>query len=170
MPQTWEDPGHKNDECGGVYGDNDPVDVVEISSKTMEMGGVYEVKCIGTYAMIDDGELDWKVIAINTGDPLADKINDVEDVERCAAASRSCAAATCTWLSLFRWRLISAGMHCCFAAVHCGSAQSLIISAAKRLLHKQFRVQRNARRAREGYGVVPRLQDARRQATECIRL
>ncbi len=34
--------------------------------------------------MIDDGELDWKVIAISVDDPLADKLNDVEDVERCA--------------------------------------------------------------------------------------
>ena len=59
------------------------MDVVEISSTQLKMGGVYPVKCVGVYAMIDDGELDWKVIAINTADPLADKINDVEDVERC---------------------------------------------------------------------------------------
>ncbi len=32
--------------------------------------------------MIDDGELDWKVIAIRADDPLAEKLNDVEDVER----------------------------------------------------------------------------------------
>ena len=86
LPQTWEDPSEKNDECGGVFGDNDPVDVVEISSSKLEMGGVYSVKCVGVYAMIDDGELDWKVIAIRSDDELASKINDVEDVERCAPA------------------------------------------------------------------------------------
>ena len=43
-----------------------------------------QVKPLGVYAMIDDGELDWKIIAISTADPLADKLNDVEDVERCA--------------------------------------------------------------------------------------
>jgi inorganic pyrophosphatase len=32
--------------------------------------------------MIDDGELDWKVICIRADDPMADKLNDVEDVER----------------------------------------------------------------------------------------
>ena len=32
--------------------------------------------------MIDDGELDWKVIAISTNDPKAADINDVEDVEK----------------------------------------------------------------------------------------
>jgi inorganic pyrophosphatase len=42
-------------------GDNDPVDVVEIGSRALEQGGVYPVKPLGVYAMIDDGELDWKV-------------------------------------------------------------------------------------------------------------
>ncbi len=32
--------------------------------------------------MIDDGELDWKVIAINSQDPLFDQLNDIDDVER----------------------------------------------------------------------------------------
>ena len=32
--------------------------------------------------MIDDGELDWKVIAINTADEHADSINDVGDIEK----------------------------------------------------------------------------------------
>jgi len=82
LPQTWEDPGHKNEEAGGVFGDNDPVDVVEIGSSRLQMGGIYQVKPLGVFAMIDDGELDWKIIAINVEDPLADKLNDVEDVER----------------------------------------------------------------------------------------
>merc|ERR1719277_450106 len=30
--------------------------------------------------MIDDGELDWKVIAISTSDPLASDLNDIDDV------------------------------------------------------------------------------------------
>lgn len=62
------------------------MDVVEISSAQLEMRGVYAVKCVGAYAMIDDGELDWNVIAINTANPLAEKIHDVEDVERCIRA------------------------------------------------------------------------------------
>ena len=32
LPQTWEDPKEKNEECGGIFGDNDPVDVVEIGA------------------------------------------------------------------------------------------------------------------------------------------
>jgi inorganic pyrophosphatase len=45
-----------------AQGDNDPVDVVEIGSRTLEHGGVYPVKPLGVFAMIDDGELDWKVL------------------------------------------------------------------------------------------------------------
>ena len=37
--------------------------------------------------MIDDGELDWKVIAISEDDPKAASVNDFEDVERWAAAA-----------------------------------------------------------------------------------
>nr|BAU61628.1 vacuolar soluble pyrophosphatase [Parachlorella kessleri] len=81
LPQTWEDPAHTNTDCNAA-GDNDPVDVVEIGSTQLELGGVYKVKPLGVYAMIDDGELDWKVIAINAEDPKAASVNDVEDVER----------------------------------------------------------------------------------------
>lgn len=82
IPQTWEDPKHANTELGGVMGDNDPLDVVEISSAALASGGVYKVKPLGVYAMIDDGELDWKVVAISVDDPMAAKLNDVEDIER----------------------------------------------------------------------------------------
>lgn len=81
LPQTWEDPGIMNAELN-CCGDNDPVDVIEIGSAAAKVGGVYKVKPIGVYAMIDDGELDWKVICIAADDPKADVINDVEDVER----------------------------------------------------------------------------------------
>jgi hypothetical protein len=33
-------------------------------------------------ALIDEGETDWKLIAIDVNDPLATKLNDIEDVER----------------------------------------------------------------------------------------
>jgi len=81
FPQTWEDPGHMDKDCE-VAGDNDPVDVVEIGSTQLQMGGVYKVKPLGVYAMIDDGELDWKVITINVDDPKAALVNNVEDIEK----------------------------------------------------------------------------------------
>ena len=33
-------------------------------------------------ALLDEGETDWKVIVIDEKDPLAPKLNDIEDVER----------------------------------------------------------------------------------------
>ena len=81
LPQTWEDPKHEHPTMK-VSGDNDPVDVVEIGSVALAMGSVTPVKPVGVYAMIDDGELDWKVIAISTSDPKAKDINDVADVEK----------------------------------------------------------------------------------------
>ena len=79
LPQTWEDPTHKHEELG-VLGDNDPLDVVEIGSLALASGSVTDVKVLGVIAMIDDGELDWKVVAINNEDPLAKSYNDITDV------------------------------------------------------------------------------------------
>ena len=33
-------------------------------------------------ALLDEGETDWKVIVVDVADPLAGKLNDIEDVER----------------------------------------------------------------------------------------
>lgn len=44
------------------------------------MGTVTEVKPLGVLAMIDDGELDWKVVAVSVDDPLAKEYNDIDDV------------------------------------------------------------------------------------------
>jgi inorganic pyrophosphatase len=43
--------------------------VVEIGGAALGMGSVTAVKPVGVYAMIDDGELDWKVVAIAASDP-----------------------------------------------------------------------------------------------------
>jgi inorganic pyrophosphatase len=63
-------------------GDNDPLDVVEIGSTILPCGSVNFIKVLGILAMIDDGELDWKVIAIKSDDPMAAELNDIEDVEK----------------------------------------------------------------------------------------
>ncbi|KAF3828220.1 hypothetical protein GH733_004009, partial [Mirounga leonina] len=81
IPQTWEDPGH-NDKHTGCCGDNDPIDVCEIGSKVCARGEIIRVKVLGVLAMIDEGETDWKVIAINVDDPDAANYNDINDVKR----------------------------------------------------------------------------------------
>eukprot|EP00635_Sarcinochrysidales_sp_CCMP3193_P003371 CAMPEP_0118897080 /NCGR_PEP_ID=MMETSP1166-20130328/4636_1 /TAXON_ID=1104430 /ORGANISM="Chrysoreinhardia sp, Strain CCMP3193" /LENGTH=284 /DNA_ID=CAMNT_0006836147 /DNA_START=29 /DNA_END=883 /DNA_ORIENTATION=+ len=81
IPQTWENPNEEHPELK-CFGDNDPIDVVEIGTAALEPGSVTQVKALGVLAMIDDGELDWKVIAIAKGDPLYLDLNDVDDLEK----------------------------------------------------------------------------------------
>lgn len=80
IPQTWDDPTVAEPETG-LKGDNDPLDVCEIGSRVAQLGDVFEAKVLGALALIDDGELDWKVIVIDTRDELAKDLNDIEDVE-----------------------------------------------------------------------------------------
>ena len=94
MPQTWEDPAHVTEPLG-TAGDNDPIDVVEIGVKQWPMGSIVRVKVLGVLALIDDGETDWKVIAIAETDPLAPLLNDVADVE---AHIPGCITAVHDWL------------------------------------------------------------------------
>ncbi|GBG75703.1 hypothetical protein CBR_g20327 [Chara braunii] len=82
LPQTWEDPSHANPDVENALGDNDPVDVVEIGEREIQMGEVVKVKPLAIYAMIDEGELDWKLVAIAADDPKAPLVNDIADVEK----------------------------------------------------------------------------------------
>jgi inorganic pyrophosphatase len=81
FPQTWEDPTVKHPDTNAV-GDNDPLDVIEIGEKVAYIGQVKQVKVLGVMALLDEGETDWKVIVIDVTDPLAAKLNDIEDVEK----------------------------------------------------------------------------------------
>jgi len=81
LPQTWEDPDHE-DEHTKQKGDNDPLDVCEIGYRVHKRGAVIQVKVLGIMALIDEGETDWKILAIDVTDPLAEKLNDVGDIER----------------------------------------------------------------------------------------
>ncbi|KAK9746570.1 Inorganic pyrophosphatase [Popillia japonica] len=81
LPQTWENPEHLDDGTG-CKGDNDPIDVVEIGYRIAKRGEILQVKILGTLALIDEGETDWKLIAIDVNDPIADQLNDVTDIEK----------------------------------------------------------------------------------------
>jgi len=80
LPQTWEDPNH-TDAHTDMKGDNDPLDVCEIGYKVHKRGSVIQVKVLGVMALIDEGETDWKILAIDVTDPLADSLNNIEDVD-----------------------------------------------------------------------------------------
>jgi inorganic pyrophosphatase len=81
FPQTWEDPNSIHPETK-AKGDDDPLDVCEIGELVGYTGQVKQVKVLGVMALLDEEETDWKVIVIDINDPLAAKLNDVEDVER----------------------------------------------------------------------------------------
>ncbi|KAF8832066.1 hypothetical protein HHX47_DHR1001298 [Lentinula edodes] len=81
FPQTWEDPSQQHAETK-AKGDNDPLDVCEIGEQVGYVGQVKQVKVLGIMALLDEGETDWKVIVVDVQDPLASKLNDIEDVER----------------------------------------------------------------------------------------
>ena len=80
FPQTWEDPSYVNEQTG-YPGDNDPIDVLDIGAKQLRTGEIVAVKILGVLALIDDGETDWKVIAISISDAMAHMLNDIDDVE-----------------------------------------------------------------------------------------
>ena len=67
-----------------LQGDNDPTDVIDISSRTLQQG-VYKGKILGAYALIDDGELDWKAR------PLCVHLLKQD----CLSASFGCVDSTC---------------------------------------------------------------------------
>jgi inorganic pyrophosphatase len=81
FPQTWEDPNSMHPETK-ANGDDDPLDVCEIGEAIGYTGQIKQVKVLGIMALLDEGETDWKVIVVDVNDPLASKLNDIEDVER----------------------------------------------------------------------------------------
>lgn len=81
VAQTWEDPSYTHPDTK-AKGDNDPLDVCEIGEQVGYPGQIKQVKVLGVMALLDEGETDWKVIVVDVNDPLAPKLNDIEDVER----------------------------------------------------------------------------------------
>lgn len=57
------------------------------------------VKVLGILGMIDEGETDWKVIAINTEDPHAKFIDDVDDLDTYMPGT---VAAIRKWLTFYK--------------------------------------------------------------------
>ena len=79
IPQTWEDTNFKYPSTG-KYGDGDPIDILDIGFKQRKIGEIIPVKILGVIPMIDSGETDWKIISISIDDPMADKLNKLQDI------------------------------------------------------------------------------------------
>ncbi|XP_045765274.1 inorganic pyrophosphatase [Maniola jurtina] len=98
LPQTWEDPRHA-DAATRARGDNDPIDVLEIGARVAARGDVLAVKILGVLALIDEGETDWKLLAIDARDPAAAALHGPADVE---AQFPGLLRATVEWLRLYK--------------------------------------------------------------------
>jgi inorganic pyrophosphatase len=82
FPQTYRDP-EEIDELHGAPGDDDPLDVLDVSGHSVGVGAIVECRILGAVCLVDEGEADWKVFVVNTkAGPLshAKSIEDVEDV------------------------------------------------------------------------------------------
>ncbi|OTF70634.1 Group 32 mite allergen-like protein (Inorganic pyrophosphatase), partial [Euroglyphus maynei] len=62
-------------------------------------GDVIPVKILGTIALIDEGETDWKVITIDTRDELAAQMNNIGDVEKLLPGLLR---ATVEWFKIYK--------------------------------------------------------------------
>jgi inorganic pyrophosphatase len=81
FPQTWENP-NIIDKNTNSPGDDDPLDAIEIGSRQFKCGQVIEVKVLCILGMIDEGQTDWKVIVINTKDPIAKYLDNISSLNK----------------------------------------------------------------------------------------
>jgi len=62
--------------------DNDPMDVIVVSSEKFQPGVVVPVRVIGIIEMDDTGELDHKIIAVPTGNSDYAHCEDITDLDK----------------------------------------------------------------------------------------
>uniref|UniRef100_A0A0K2U319 Inorganic pyrophosphatase n=1 Tax=Lepeophtheirus salmonis TaxID=72036 RepID=A0A0K2U319_LEPSM len=98
IPQTWEDPDHL-DHSTQCKGDGDPIDLCEIGQKVHTRGAIIQTKILGTLALVDEGQTDWKILAIDVNDPLSDVLHDIEDIEKCMPGFIE---ATVEWFRIYK--------------------------------------------------------------------
>lgn len=67
IAQTWENPNLKDPDTG-LVGDNDPIDVLQLNSKPCRRGAIQRVRVLGALALVDGGETDWKLLAVDVDD------------------------------------------------------------------------------------------------------
>ncbi len=68
VPQTWND------------GDNDPLDAVVFSTGSVVPGTMVYGRVIGVMEMVDNGEVDHKIVCVNAKDPRYEHVKHVNDL------------------------------------------------------------------------------------------
>ena len=75
VPQTYENPFKTElTDIGSFKGDDDPLDIMDFSYIPHAVGDVYKVAVFGAIALIDQGEMDWKLLGVNVEDPVCKKL------------------------------------------------------------------------------------------------
>lgn len=76
IPQTWENP-HKFDKLTNKLGDNDPLDIFDISNIQNKIGDIIQVKILGSICVIDNNQTDWKIIGQNINDKTSYDLSQI---------------------------------------------------------------------------------------------
>jgi len=67
MPRTWEN--NKIKYFDKYIGDNDPIDLVELSKeKRYHVGEIIKVYSVGSFCLIDQNECDWKILVVDSNE------------------------------------------------------------------------------------------------------
>ena len=74
LPQTFESPNKTY--FNEYHGDNDPLDCLDISLSRVKIGEIVQVKVVGSFCLIDQGEVDWKILCVNNEMLKLNKINE----------------------------------------------------------------------------------------------
>ena len=75
VPQTYENPFKTElTDIGSFKGDDDPLAIMDFSYIPHAVGDVYKVAVFGAIALIDQGEMDWKLLSVNVEDPVCKKL------------------------------------------------------------------------------------------------
>ncbi len=46
-------------------GDDDPIDICDLSQKEKKCGDIFRGKVLGGFCLIDQGEIDWKILVMD---------------------------------------------------------------------------------------------------------
>ena len=65
-----------------LWHDNDPLDVIVLTTFPLQPGILVEARPVGVMHMIDDGEADDKIIAVPKADPRWDEVKDLSDLNK----------------------------------------------------------------------------------------
>lgn len=84
FPQTYRDP-KEYDELHNAPGDDDPLDVIDLTTRAVAVGVAVACRPLGAVCLIDEGQADWKILVVSTEaeEPLAAAMS-IEEVERLA--------------------------------------------------------------------------------------